>query len=167
MRGNFRREFVTGLIGLALLSPSCLMAGDGALTAWQNLQQLRVGQETEVKKTGGATVRGTFVGFADESIALLVRQPPQQEITIARNDVWRVRVRPARNKRYVWAGAAIGAAAGAGVGAGLGEQLANESGGDLRNLKPAIIAVCAGAGALAGALTGSALGGRYATIYAK
>ena len=159
---NRRTSFGTALLGLFLLMPSRILAGDADLTIWQNLQHLKNGQEIEVKKADGAVMRGAFLSLADESIYL---RHQQQEMAIARKDVSSVRARPTKNRRNIWVGAAIGAAAGAGVGAGLGEQLANESGGDLRNLKPAIIGVCAGVGALTGALVGSAVGGRFVTIY--
>jgi hypothetical protein len=74
-------------------------------------------------------------------------------------------LRLAKSGKYTWIGAAVGAGAGAGVGAGSGESVANESGGDFRNLKPAITGVSAGLGALVGALIGSAMGNRHTTIY--
>jgi hypothetical protein len=47
----------------------------------------------------------------------------------------------------------------------MGEGLANESGGDFRNLKPAIIGAVCAIGALVGTLVGLWLGGRGATVY--
>ena len=57
---------------------------------------------------------------------------------------------------FVRIGAAAGGGGGAAAGAALGSRLANESGGDFNNLKPAIAAACAGSGALIGALIGTA-----------
>jgi hypothetical protein len=162
MRTFFAKEIVAGLIAITIVNPAFAMAGDGNLTSWQNLQQLDAGQEIAVTKTDGGAVRGTFVGFADQSISLKWKQ---QDITITRTDISLVRLRSARGRRYTWIGAALGAGAGAGVGAGIGEHVAYESGGDFRNLKPAIIGVCAGIGALAGAAVGSAIGSRHTTIY--
>jgi hypothetical protein len=138
-----------------------MLAGGGNGTSWQNLQRLAAGQEIEVTKTDGKPVRGAFIGFADQSIS--VRQK-QQEIAIPRAEVSRVRLRTT-GSRYPWIGAAIGAGAGAGVGAGIGEGVAKQSGGDFSNLKPAIIGVSAGLGALAGAVIGSLIEGRHTTIY--
>ena len=139
-----------------------MLAGDSGVSAWQNLRQLTAGQEIEVMKTKGGPVRGTFIGFADESISV---REKQQETAVPRAEVSRVRLRPATRGRYTLIGAAVGAGAGAGLGAGIGESLSNQSGGDFRNLKPAIIGVLAGLGALVGLVVGSALGSRHTTIY--
>ena len=153
---------VAGIVAITLLGPPLMMAGDSSMTSWQNLRQLAAGQEIEVTKTKERPVRGTFIRFADQSISL---REKQQEIEIPRADVSRVRSRSAKRGRYTWIGAAVGAGAGAGAGAGIGESVANQSGGDFRNLKPAIIGVSAGIGALIGAVIGSAMGGRHTTIY--
>jgi len=133
-----------------------MLAKDSNVNSWQNLKQLAAGQEIEVTKTKGRPVRGAFMGFVDQSISV---REKQQEIAIPRADVARVQLRPAKRGRYLWIGAAVGAGAGAGVGLGIGEGVANESGGDFRNLKPAITGVSAGLGALVGAVIGSAIGG--------
>jgi hypothetical protein len=150
------------MVAIAVLEPAVMLAGGSNVTSWQNLKQLAAGQEIEVTRTKGGPVRGTFIGFVDESISL---REKQQEIAIPRSDVERVRLRLAKSGKYTWIGAAVGAGAGAGVGAGIGESVANESGGDFRNLKPAITGVSAGLGALVGALIGSAMGNRHTTIY--
>jgi hypothetical protein len=162
MRTFFAKEIVASLIAIALLNPSLMMAGDANLTSWQNLHQLGTGQEIEVTKTDRGVVRGIFVGFADHSISL---RKEQQDLTVTRTDVSRVRVRRAGGRRYLWIAAAIGAGAGAGVGAAIGGHTANESGGDFKNLKPAIIGACAGIGALAGAAIGSLVDSRQTTVY--
>lgn len=158
----FLAKIVAGIVAIALLEPALMLAKDSNVTSWQNLKQLAAGQEIEVTKTEGRPVRGAFLGFVDQSISL---REKQQEIAIPRADVARVQLRPAKRGRYLWIGAAVGAGAGAGVGLGIGEGVANESGGDFRNLKPAITGVSAGLGALVGAVIGSTIGGRHATIY--
>lgn len=155
-------KIIAGMVAITSLEPALMLASDSNVTSWQNLKQLAAGQAIEVTKTKGRPVRGTFIGFVDQAISL---REKQQEIAIPRADVSRVRLRPAKSGRYIWIGAAIGAGAGAGVGAGIGESVANESGGDFRNLKPAITGVSAGLGALVGAVIGSAIGGRHTTIY--
>lgn len=150
------------MVAIALLNPALMLASDTSATSWQNLRQLATGQEIEVTRTNGSSVRGTFISFVDQSISL---REKQQELAIPRTDVSRVRLRPAKRRRYLWIGLAVGAGAGAGAGAGIGENLANESGGDFRNLKPAIIGVSAGLGALVGAVIGSVIDGRHTTIY--
>src|ERR1700690_1797012 len=138
---------VTGTVAITLLAPPPLLASDSSVSAWQNLRQLSAGQEIEVAKTKGSTVRGIFVAFSDESITV---REKQQETAVPRREVLRVQLRPAGRGKCKWIGLAGGAGAGAGVGAGLGESLSNQSGGDFRNLKPAIIGVSAGIGALVG-----------------
>jgi hypothetical protein len=157
MRASFAAKILAGLIAITLVEPPSIVAG-GNLTSWQNLRQLGAGQAIEVTKTNGGSVRGTFVGFADQSISLRVRQ---QDITIAQKEVVRVHLRPARGRRDMWIGAAIGAGGGAGVGAGIAERVAT----DFSNLRPAIIGVSAGIGALVGSAIGSVIGGRHTTIY--
>ena len=139
-----------------------MLASDGSVSSWQNLRQLTAGQEIEVDKTKGSPVRGTFIAFTDESISL---RENQQETAVPRAEVLRVRLRPAGRGKYTWIGLAVGAGAGAGAGAGIAEGLSNRSGGDFKNLKPAIIGLSAGLGALVGLVVGSSLGGRHTTIY--
>ena len=161
MRALFAR-IVAITVAIALLAPAPMLASDSSGSAWQNLRQLAAGQEIEVTNTAGKTVRGTFGSFSDQSISL---HEKQQETVVLRAEVSRVRLRPARRGRYALIGAAVGAGAGAGLGAGLGESLANSSGGDFRNLKPAIIGLSAVFGALVGLVVGSALGSRHTTVY--
>ena len=139
-----------------------MLASDSGVSAWQNLRQLSAGQEIEVTRTKGSTVRGTFVGFSDESINV---REKQQETAIPRAEVSRVQLRPVGHGKCKWIGLAVGAGAGAGVGAGLGESLSNSSGADFKNLKPAIIGLSAVSGALVGLVVGSALGSRHTTVY--
>jgi len=139
-----------------------MQAGDGGASPWQNLGTLAAGQQIEVERTNGTAVRGAFIGFTDQSLSV---RRKLSEIAVPRAEVDRVGLRRAGYRKYAWIGAAVGGGAGAGVGAGLGEQVANESGGDFRNLKPAIIGVSAGIGALVGALIGTAVGNRHTIVY--
>ena len=155
-------KWVVGIVGMALLDPALMLAKDSNLKSWQNLTQLAVGQEIEITKTTGKPLRGAFICFTEHSISL---REKQREIAILRTEVVRVQLRPSDRHKCLWSGAAIGAGAGAGVGLGIGQGVANESGGDFRNLKPAITTVSAVLGALVGAGIGSAFGGRHTTIY--
>ena len=152
-----------GAIAITLLQTAMLMAGDDNLNNWQNLQKLTAGQSVEVAKAGGVPIKGDFVSFADQSIT--VRR--KQNITLARAEVARVKVRPPGGRKWIWIGSLVGGGAGAGIGAGIGEHLATESGGDYRGLKPAITGVSAGIGALTGAVIGSFVAGRHTTIYQR
>lgn len=157
------KSTIAGLVAITFAT-STLMARDGDLTSWQNLEQLAVGQAIEVTKANGESLRGTFVSFVDQSITL---RGKQQEIAIPQSDVSRVRLRSPGGRRWTWIGVAVGASAGLGVGAWIGESVAEQSGGDFRNLKPAIIGVSGGIGALVGAAVGSSIGGRDTTIYSR
>ena len=144
--------------------PATLAADYHDPTSWQNLQQLTIGRPIEVTKINGESLKGSFISFVDQSITL---HTAKQEITIGRKDVSRVRLRSAKGRRSTWIGAAIGAGAGAGVGTGIGEHVADTSGGDFRNLKPAIIGASAGVGALVGAIVRNLIGTRHSTIYSS
>ncbi len=150
------------MAAVTLLQPALMLAAERPSTSWENLRQLAAGQEIEITKTDRRSLTGRFISFTDESIRV---HGKRQDVTISRTDVSRVRLRPTGRRKYTWIGAGIGAGAGAGIGAAMGESLGNQSGGDFRNLKPAIIGVSAGIGALAGAAIGSVIGGRHTTIY--
>ena len=147
-----------GMLILASFTPSSvLLAEDKA--SWQNLAGLGSSQAIEVRKTSGELLNGEFVRFADDSISVLVKK---LEIAIRRTEVSRVRTR-SKGDKTVWIWTAIGAGAGLGIGAAAGAGLANESGGDFANLKPAITVAIGAVGALIGAVVGSLTGHR--TIY--
>ena len=159
MRTAFATKFVAGLIVITLGAPPSITAGTPNRRSWQNLQQLNSGQQIEIMKTHGESVRGAFVSFADQSVTV---RDSSQDITVGRPDIARIRLRSGKSRKYGWIGAAIGAGAGAGVGAGISQRLS-----DFSNLRPAIIGVTVGIGALIGAGIGLAIGGRHTTIYSK
>src|SRR6185369_996876 len=149
------------LLAIAILTSS-LAAGDEDPAAWQSLRQLAAGQKIQVVKRDGESLKGAFLGFSDDAIRF---QTKQQEVSLPRADVSKIS-RPAdRGRRNIWIGAAIGGAGGLVAGGLLGARLANESGGDFANLKPAVIGGTGAAGALVGALIGSVTGKRHTTIY--
>ncbi len=127
------------------------------MTTWQNLRQLSAGQEIEVLKRDGKSLKGDFIGFSDESIRL---KGKRQEVSAPRMDVLRVRANPDHRRRNTWIGAAIGAGGGLAAGAALSERLS-----DFQNLKPAAYGLPIGVGALVGALIGSVASDRHSTIY--
>ena len=146
----------------AVLAASNLLGQTTDAASWQNLSRLAPGQSIEVTTKKGESLKGTFVNSSEGSISLLRKS---QNVAVPRAEIARVSLRASKRMNYTLAGLAIGAGAGAGIGAGMGESLANESGGDFRNLKPAVIAVVCAIGAGVGALVGSWLGGRGATVY--
>ena len=146
----------------AVLAASNLLGQTTDAASWQNLSRMAPGQSIEVTTKKGESLNGTFVNLSEGSISLLRKS---QSVAVPRAEIARVSLRSNKRMNYTLAGLAIGAGAGAGIGAGMGESLANESGGDFRNLKPAVIAVVCAIGAGVGALVGSWLGGRGATVY--
>ena len=134
------------------------MAAD--TSSWQNLSAIRTGQKVEVRTTGDR-VTGEFVRFDAQAVTI---REKKGERSLAQADVSRVSM--AKGSRGIWIGVIAGAAGGLVVGALLGERLANESGGDFANLKPAIAGACGGAGALIGAAIGASVR-RGTLIYKK
>jgi len=110
----------------------------------------------------GESFKGTFVSVSDDAISV---ERKRQNVAVPRNDVARVALRLPKGRKSTLIGLAIGAGAGAGIGVGAGEWLANESGGDFANLKPAIAVGFCAIGALVGAIIGSVVGNRGSEVY--
>ena len=146
----------------AVLAASNLLGQTTDAASWQNLSRLAPGQSIEVTTRKGESLKGTFVNVSEESISLARKS---QSVAVPRTEITQVRLRTSKRLNYTLAGLAIGAGAGAGIGAAAGESVANESGGDFRNLKPVITVAGCAIGALVGTLVGSWLGGRGATVY--
>jgi hypothetical protein len=128
--------------------------------SWQNLAAIRAGQKVEIR-TARDRFTGEFVRFDAQGLTI---RDKSGERSMAQSEVNRVSI-PKRS-RGIWIGAAAGAGGGLVAGALLGERLANESGGDFSNLKPAIAAACAAVGALVGTVIGASVR-RATVIYRK
>ncbi len=115
-----------------------------------------------MRKTHGEAVSGKFASFDEKTIHL---DDGQQEVSIPRADVSRIRVHSRASHKAMWIGLAVGAGAGGAIGAGAGETLSHTSGGDFSNLTPIIAGAFAGIGALAGLAIGSIIDGRRQTIF--
>jgi hypothetical protein len=120
-------------------------------SVWRNLATVDHGQRVEVATREGK-VKGEFVRFDDSGITV---REKQGERSIPQANVSRVSI--AKRSRGIWIGAAAGAAGGAIVGSAVGTRLSNESGGDFRNLKPAVTVLTAVAGALIGTVIGASV----------
>lgn len=140
------------LVGLLLIS--CGLGTDRE--SWQNLAALKPGQKVEVR-TADRNVSGEFVRFDDRALTL---RDKKGERVITQAEV--TRVSTAKKGRAIWIGAIAGAGGGLAVGAAAAERVNNESGGDFAGLKPAVIALGAGVGALIGTGIGAAV--RRATV---
>jgi hypothetical protein len=146
----------------AVLAASNLLGQTTDAASWQNLSGLALGQPIEVTTKKGEALKGTFVSASEESISL---ERKLQNVAVPRAEIARVSLRASKRLKYTLVGLGVGAGAGAGIGAAAGESLVQTSGGDFRNLKPAVIAVVCVIGALVGTLVGSWLGGRGAIVY--
>jgi hypothetical protein len=131
------------------------------LTSWDNVRQLAAGEQIEIVRKQAEAVKGQVVRVTNDAVTV---QTPAGELTAPRSEI--IVLRRARvGRKATWIGAGFGGGAGALIGVGAGEALANESGGDFRNLKPAIAVGCAAVGALVGALIGFGIGNRHAVVY--
>ena len=113
-----KKIFVLTLM-VALLT-AVLPAQASDRNSWQNLSHLSPGQSIEVRKTHGEAVSGKFASFDEKTIHI---NDGQQEISIARADVSRIRVHSRASHKAMWIGLAVGAGAGAAIGAGAGGAL--------------------------------------------
>ena len=142
---------------LCVLLVGNAMAAD--TSSWLSLGAIRTGQKIEVR-TAGDRVTGEFVRFDSQAVTI---RDKKGERSIVQAEVNRVSI--AKGSRGIWIGVVAGAAGGLVAGALLGERLANESGGDFANLKPAITGACGGVGALIGAAVGASV--RRGTVIYK
>ena len=157
-------EMLRCWVALLVIAALAMPAGASVdLTSWDNLRQLAAGQQIEIARNQAEALKGEFVRVTDEAVTVRTRRG---EVTAARSEIIEVR-RTSVGRKDTWVGAGVGAGAGALIGLGAGEALANASGGDFANLKPAIIGACAAAGALVGVLIGSVFGNRHSVVYRK
>jgi hypothetical protein len=141
---------------------STLAAQDAGSSSWANVLGLTPGRSIEVIDRQGAAIKGELALVSADSVTVKVKH---RAVAVPRSEVWLVRVRSGKRRRYALIGAAIGAGAGLGLGVAGGESLSNGGGGDLANFKPVIIAGSAAAGALIGTVIGSLFGHRATTVY--
>ena len=101
------------LIGVIL--PPRLCAADPSDSSWENLRQLRAGQQIQVVEMSLRSQDGSFLRLSDEAISLRVKD---REVSIPREEVLRVSLRGGhRRLRNVLLGMAVGGGIGLAVGA--------------------------------------------------
>lgn len=86
---------------------------------WQNLAEINGGRQVDVIDRHLKKYSGKFVAFSDTDLKLLVKH---QQISIARDEVYRVTAAGQNRKRNFLLGLAVGAGAGLGLGAALMER---------------------------------------------
>lgn len=133
----FLRAVICGTLLMALVSEVGLAQATTAL--WENLQQVKVGQNISVVRRNSSVTKGKFHHFSQDGISLEIKK---QLIEIRRDDVLRVEIRKGRG-RHIAIGAAIGAALGIAV---------NARGSTEGNWTAIFIPIGAGGGAGVGAL---------------
>lgn len=111
-----RHRFIFSFLLLLLLTAQPMPAQEGH---WQNLSQNQAWKVVDVIDRHLKRYTGKFVGFSDTNLTLLVNN---QEINIAKDEVYRVTAAGKDRKRNVLVGLAIGAGAGLGLGAALMER---------------------------------------------
>ena len=105
------RAVICGTILIALISEVGLAQVTTAL--WENLQQVKFGQNVSVVRRNSSVTKGKFHHSAEDGISLEIKK---QLIEIGRDDVLKVELRKGRG-RHIAIGAAIGAALGIAVNA--------------------------------------------------
>ena len=152
--------------GISLLLLAGLASTAAAQTtdpnSWASVCSLTPGRPVEVIERHGAAIKGELSGVSADSITVNAKH---RTVVVPRSEVSTVRIGSGKRRRYALLGAAIGAGAGLGLGVAGSESLSNGAGGDLTNLKPAIIGGSGAVGALIGAVIGSLAGNRAITVY--
>jgi len=134
-----------------------LSLAQNAPDAWDNLRHLRVGQKIEVVDINLKLLKGTFVGFSEESISL---RAGNDEVTVQRPDVFRVTdLEHSKRGRHALLGLAIGLGTGFAVGAAL--DTSELMGGAQGTMKAGLTPL----GGVVGAALGAALPSGSRTIY--
>jgi hypothetical protein len=81
---------------------------------WENVESLRNGQKLEVTTTRLRTVQGTYLSSSEVALRL---QTPQGEVSLMREEVFRVKLQEGRRKQNILIGVVVGALAGVALGA--------------------------------------------------
>ena len=147
---------LVGLIGCALSLCGAARAAD-SVSDWEQLRQLRPGDQVKVEIRGKRNVTANFRGFTSDGLQLV--QGSTKEIEVARTDVRRVyQVRTRARAAAPW----LGAAAGFGVGFAVGWKVGDPPGCSFLCMAPrSATGPAAGAiGAALGALVGHFAAGR-------
>jgi len=126
---SVRRLSRLSFLVLTLLA-ACLSAGvtsaqdlTGQLTSWDNLKNLRPGQEIRVALNDARSYQGELGSLSDSGITL--RQAAGEQ-TLARQDILRVSSKAQKRRmRNALLGAAVGAGGGLGTGAALDHSARN------------------------------------------
>ena len=92
------------LMGMVLASFG--FAQDRDEHRWENVESLRVGQKLEVTTTQLRTIQGTYLNSSEAAIRL---KTPEGEVSVMREEVFRVKSQGGRRKQNILVGVVVGA----------------------------------------------------------
>ena len=81
---------------------------------WENVESLNTGQKLEVTTTQLRTIRGTYLNSSEAAIRL---KTPEGEVTVVREEVFRVKSQEGKRKQNILVGVVVGALSGVVLGA--------------------------------------------------
>lgn len=100
------------LIGMVLVSFAIAQERDEH--RWENVESLRVGQQLEMTTTQLRTIQGTYLNSSEVAIRL---KTPEGEVSVMREEVFRVKSQEGKRKQNILVGVVIGALSGVVLGA--------------------------------------------------
>jgi len=106
------RLYLLPLLGMILASSGVAQERDEH--RWENVENLRAGQKLEVTTIHLRTIQGTYVSSSEAAIRL---QAPQGEVSLMREEVFRVKSQESKRKQNILVGVFVGALAGVVLGA--------------------------------------------------
>ena len=102
------------LLLMGMVLASFVSAQDRDEHRWENVESLRAGQKLEVTTTQLRTIQGTYLNSSEAAIRL---RTPQGEVSLTREEVFRVKSQEGKRKQNILIGVVVGALAGVALGA--------------------------------------------------
>jgi len=99
---------------MGLVLASFAIAQDRDEHRWENVEGLSAGQKLEVTTTQLRTVRGTYLNSSEAALRL---KTPQGEVSLMREEVFRVKSQEGKRKQNILVGVVVGALSGVVLGA--------------------------------------------------
>jgi hypothetical protein len=106
------RLYSLPLLGMMLVSFGVAQERDE--NRWENVENLRAGQKLEVTTIHLRTIQGSYVSSSEAAIRL---QVPQGEVSLMREEVFRVKSQEGKRKQNILVGMVVGALSGVVLGA--------------------------------------------------
>ena len=106
------RLYSLPLMGMVLANSAIAQERDEH--RWENVESLRVGQKLEVTTTQLRTLQGTYMNSSEAAIRL---KTPEGEVSVMREEVFRVKSQEGKRKQNILVGVVVGALAGVVLGA--------------------------------------------------